>query len=116
LHAISSHAKIILYLNGNGDIVYGCPSASTVTNWAARTPEDFICSVKIPQVVTHERVLVDCDSEFEEFVKTMDILGPKLGPMVFQFPAFDRWKVPKQESFLAVLDPFRRSFLPTTNL
>ena len=85
---------------------YGCPSASTVSNWNARTPEDFIFSVKIPQIITHEKVLVDCDAEFEEFVKTMDILGPKLGPMVFQFPSFDRWKFPKQESFLAVLIPF----------
>jgi uncharacterized protein YecE (DUF72 family) len=85
---------------------YGCPSARTVSNWAVRTPEDFIFSVKVPQVITHEKALVDCDSEFEEFVKTMDILGPKLGPMVFQFPFFDRWKFPKQESFLAVLTPF----------
>jgi uncharacterized protein YecE (DUF72 family) len=85
---------------------YGCPSARTVNNWAARTPEDFIFSVKIPQAITHEKALVDCDSEFEEFVKTMDILGPKLGPMVFQFPSFDRWKFPRQESFLAVLVPF----------
>jgi uncharacterized protein YecE (DUF72 family) len=36
----------------------------------------------------------------------MDILGPKLGPILFQFPSFDRWKFPKQESFLAVLTPF----------
>jgi uncharacterized protein YecE (DUF72 family) len=50
--------------------------------------------------------LVDCDAEFEEFVKTMDILGPKLGPMVFQFPSFDKWKFPKQDSFLTVLVPF----------
>ncbi len=85
---------------------YGCPSASTVNNWSARTPKDFIFSVKIPQVITHDKVLVDCDSEFEEFVKTMDILGPKLGPMVFQFPLFDRWTFPKQDSFLAVLIPF----------
>src|SRR5882724_5618315 len=91
---------------------YGCPSASTVNNWADRTPEDFIFSVKIPQVISHEKALVDCDSEFEEFVKTMDILGPKLGPMVFQFPLFDRWKFPKQDSFLAVLIPFLKK-LPT---
>jgi uncharacterized protein YecE (DUF72 family) len=85
---------------------YGCPSARTVNNWSARTPEDFTFSVKIPQIITHEKALVDCDSEFEEFVKTMDILGPKLGPMVFQFPLFDRWKFPKQDSFLGVLTPF----------
>jgi uncharacterized protein YecE (DUF72 family) len=91
---------------------HGCPSARTVSNWAARTPEDFIFSVKVPQVITHEKALVDCDAELEEFVKTMDILGPKLGPMVFQFPSFDRWKFPKQESFLAVLIPFLKK-LPT---
>jgi uncharacterized protein YecE (DUF72 family) len=85
---------------------YGCPSASTVSNWSARTPNDFIFAVKVPQVITHDKALVDCDAEFEEFVKTMDILGTKLGPMVFQFPSFDRWKFPKQESFLAVLVPF----------
>lgn len=85
---------------------YGCPSTSTVNNWNTRTPADFIFSVKVPQIITHEKALVDCDSEFEEFVKTMEILGPKLGPMVFQFPSFDRWKFPKQESFLAVLEPF----------
>ncbi|HKV61881.1 MAG TPA: DUF72 domain-containing protein [Candidatus Acidoferrum sp.] len=85
---------------------YGCPSPTTVGNWSARTPEDFIFCVKVPQIITHEKGLVDCDAEFTEFVKTMDILGPKLGPMVFQFPSFDRWKFPKQESFLAVLIPF----------
>jgi len=50
--------------------------------------------------------LVDCDAELGEFLKTMDILGPKLGPMVFQFPAFDRWKFPTQKHFLEVLAPF----------
>src|SRR5437879_6699528 len=69
-------------------------------------------STTFPQIITHERVLVDCGAEFEEFVKTMDILGPKLGPMVFQFPSFDRWKFPKQDSFLAVLEPFLKK-LPT---
>src|SRR5436189_6170265 len=29
---------------------YGCPSASTVSNWSARTPNDFIFSVKVPQL------------------------------------------------------------------
>ena len=85
---------------------YGCPSPRTVNNWAARTPEGFIFSVKVPQVITHEKVLVDCDSEFEEFVKAMDILGPKLGAMVFQFPFFAPWKFLKQEDFLVVLTPF----------
>jgi len=85
---------------------YGCSSARTVNNWADRTPEDFIFSVKVPQIISHEKALVGCDSEIEEFVKTMDVLGAKLGSMVFQFPFFDRWKFAKQDGFLAVLAPF----------
>jgi len=85
---------------------YGCPSARTVGNWAARTPASFVFSVKVPQIITHEKALVNCDSEFDEFVKTMELLGPKLGPMVFQFPLFDRWKFPNQDGFLAVLAAF----------
>jgi len=53
---------------------YGTPSAATVEKWYEKTPPDFIFAAKIPQVITHDKVLVDCDSEFEEFVKTMDIL------------------------------------------
>ena len=85
---------------------YACPSPRTVANWAARTPDRFIFSVKVPQVITHEKILVSCDAEFAGFVKTMDLLGQKLGPMVFQFPVFERWKIAKQEEFFAVLIPF----------
>jgi len=85
---------------------YGCPAPQTVSNWAERTPEGFVFSVKVPQIISHEKALVDCDSEFDEFVKTMDILGSKLGPMLFQFPSFDRWKFPTQDHFLTVLIPF----------
>jgi uncharacterized protein YecE (DUF72 family) len=62
--------------------------------------------VKVPQIITHEKVLAGCESEFDEFVQTMSLLGGKLGPMVFQFPSFDRWKFPTQDHFLAVLIPF----------
>jgi uncharacterized protein YecE (DUF72 family) len=91
---------------------YGTPSSRTVESWHEKTPADFVFAAKVPQVVTHDKVLVDCDSEFDEFIDTMRILKEKLGPMVFQFPHFDRWKFPKQESFLTVLTPFLKK-LPT---
>jgi uncharacterized protein YecE (DUF72 family) len=33
---------------------YGCPSPSTVNNWSARTPEDFLFCVKVPQLCGDE--------------------------------------------------------------
>jgi uncharacterized protein YecE (DUF72 family) len=83
---------------------YACPSPSTVRGWAQKTPDDFIFSVKVPQTITHEKVLVDCDGEFEQFVRTMTILEGKLGPMVLQFPYFSSELTPAQ--FLSRLKAF----------
>ena len=33
---------------------YGTPATSTVSNWYARTPPDFVFAAKVPQVITHE--------------------------------------------------------------
>src|ERR1700689_2767323 len=60
---------------------YRTPSASTVTGWARKTPDDFIFAVKVPQQITHEKVLADCGTELKHFVETMELLGDKLGPM-----------------------------------
>jgi uncharacterized protein YecE (DUF72 family) len=67
---------------------YGTPSLSTVTAWNEKTPSDFVFAAKVPQVITHEKVLVDCEQEFDEFIDRMNLLGEKLGPMVLQFPYF----------------------------
>ena len=85
---------------------YACPSAQTVSNWAARTPEGFTFSVKMPQSITHEKALAGCDAELAEFLKTMDVLGNKLGPIVFQFPFFNRSAFQDRHEFLDRLVPF----------
>jgi uncharacterized protein YecE (DUF72 family) len=87
---------------------YACPLSRTVENWSLKTPEDFIFSVKVPQSITHEKVLVDCNAEFTQFVGTMAILGEKLGPMVLQFPFFSRAVFRTQSDFLDRLIPFLR--------
>jgi uncharacterized protein YecE (DUF72 family) len=87
---------------------YGTPKAQAVSNWALRTPPGFIFSVKIPQTITHEKVLLDCDAEFQEFVETMKILGEKLGPMVFQFPFFGEDIFSSEVQFVSRLKAFLR--------
>jgi len=85
---------------------YARPSPGTVEGWADKTPEDFVFSLKVPQVITHEKVLVNCDIELKQFVDTMGILGNKLGPMVLQFPFFNRAAFKSQSDFLDRLIPF----------
>jgi uncharacterized protein YecE (DUF72 family) len=85
---------------------YRCPTIEAVHNWALRTPPGFIFSLKIPRTITHEKVLVECDKEFEEFVSTVQVLGDKLGPMVFQFPYFSKDVFNTPVQFLDRLKPF----------
>jgi uncharacterized protein YecE (DUF72 family) len=92
---------------------YACPTARTVENWKARTPDGFIFSVKVPQTITHDKVLVDCQGEWKEFLETMDILGPKLGPIVFQFPFFSRSVFRDGHEFADRLIPFLKK-LPSS--
>ncbi len=85
---------------------YGTPTAATVSSWARKTPEHFIFAVKVPQQITHEKVLVAADAAFKEFVGVMDRLGDKLGPMLLQFPYFNRSMFTNGAQFLARLKPF----------
>jgi len=54
---------------------YACPSVRNGHQLDARTPKGFIFSVKVPQTITHDKVLVGCDAELEEFLQTMAILA-----------------------------------------
>src|SRR6266436_1794915 len=63
-------------------------------------------STTFPQSITHEKVLVDCDAEFKEFVQTMDLLGDKLGPLLLQFGYFNKKAFVGINDFLARLKPF----------
>jgi uncharacterized protein YecE (DUF72 family) len=78
---------------------YATPSASTVTNWYERTPPDFIFAAKVPQVITHEKVLVNCEADFDEFVGMMDLLKEKLGPLLLQFPWFNKHEIQADQFF-----------------
>ena len=93
---------------------YACPSAKTVSGWFSKTTDSFIFSVKVPQAITHDKVLVNCDSELKQFLDTMGILGTKLGPIVFQFPFFSRNIFRDRHEFLDRLVPFLKK-LPTNH-
>jgi uncharacterized protein YecE (DUF72 family) len=85
---------------------YRTPSLSTVEGWNAKTPPGFTFAAKVPQVITHEKVLVDCEEDLAHFLKTMDALGDKLGPLLFQFGYFNKSKFKSQAEFLSLLKPF----------
>jgi len=85
---------------------YRTPAISTVEGWNLKTPPGFVFAAKIPQVITHEKVLVDCDDDLKHFLDTMTALGDKLGPLLFQFGYFNGSAFKSGAEFLARLKPF----------
>src|ERR1700722_18896002 len=85
---------------------YRTPALTTVTGWYSKTPRGFLFAAKVPQRITHEKVLVDCETEFSDFLKVMDALGEKLGPLLLQFGYFNKKAFVGVNDFLARLRPF----------
>src|SRR5476651_352004 len=64
------------------------PTAKTLQNWCAATPERFSFAVKAHQRITHLKRLREVGPDIENFyesVKPLDEAG-KLGPVLFQLP------------------------------
>jgi uncharacterized protein YecE (DUF72 family) len=84
---------------------YRIPTRAMVEGWHQRTPDSFRFAAKIPQVITHEKVLRDCQAELQQFTDVMSLLGPKLGPLLFQFPYFSKRDFSNAQAFLERLEP-----------
>ena len=85
---------------------YRIPSESMVRNWRERTPPEFIFAAKFPRVITHEKVLTDCRDELNDFLRTMALLEDRLGPLLLQFPYFNKQAFARPEDFLVLLERF----------
>ncbi|MCC6696325.1 MAG: DUF72 domain-containing protein [Candidatus Hydrogenedentes bacterium] len=88
---------------------YGVPRRATIEGWRDRTPETFFFSAKAPQTITHEKFMAGCERDVSEFLTAMQILGPRLGPIVLQFPYYARSKNVTQGEFLKRLTPFLKT-------
>ncbi len=85
---------------------YGTPRPATVQGWKEKTPDGFLFAAKAPRVITHEKVLVDCEDEVRAFLRVMDLLEDRLGPILFQFPYFNRKAFPNADGFIERLKRF----------
>jgi uncharacterized protein YecE (DUF72 family) len=56
-----------------------------VEGWPGKTPDGFGFSLKVPQVITHEKLLLDCQAGVSAFLSAARVLGPKLLCCVLQF-------------------------------
>jgi uncharacterized protein YecE (DUF72 family) len=62
------------------------PKASSFERWRGETPEGFVVTVKASRYITHVRRLRDARDAVETFWERARLLGPRLGPVLFQLP------------------------------
>jgi uncharacterized protein YecE (DUF72 family) len=95
---------------------YRIPRRQSVMDWREQTPERFVFSLKFPQVITHVKMLRDCQEEVAVFLERVDLLKEKLGALLLQFPyAFGTEHVPLLRDFLQNLPRKHRYVVEVRN-
>jgi uncharacterized protein YecE (DUF72 family) len=85
---------------------YRTPTQKMVQGWRDKTPDHFGFSLKVPQEITHEKVLQDCHKELNAFLTAARVLENKLACCLLQFGYFNRATFHSLEAFLERLEPF----------
>ncbi|MGI8888429.1 MAG: DUF72 domain-containing protein [Nocardioidaceae bacterium] len=66
---------------------YSLQRPTSYVSWRARTPEDFVFSVKGGRFITHMKKLAGVETALANFFASGVLaLGPKLGPLLWQLP------------------------------
>lgn len=84
---------------------YRMPKREVLENWARVTPDEFRFAIKAPRRITHlARLKADTAGDSIDFLyRTLDALGEKRGPVLFQLPPFLKRDVPRLRDFIARL-------------
>jgi uncharacterized protein YecE (DUF72 family) len=87
---------------------YRYPSKGMVMGWAKYTPEGFIYTAKLPQLITHEKKLDLSQGVEEDLGKFIELLEPlwlsgKLGCILIQLPPKLDYRLSEMEDFFKIL-------------
>lgn len=83
---------------------YGRQKPASFAKWRDTVPDDFVFSVKASRYCVNRKVLADAGEGIANFVgQGITELGPKLGPILWQFAATKRFEADDMAAFLALL-------------
>lgn len=81
---------------------YAAPSAAMVKNWSAKTSDKFRFAFKAPRQITHIQKLKE--ESYQGAIRlsdTLNNLGPRRGPILFQLPPFAKFDRSLLDGFLS---------------
>lgn len=82
---------------------YRLPTVAAVEGWRDTTPDDFLFAWKASRFITHMIKLKNAESALQLMFGRADILGDKLGPILFQLPPSLKADRERLANFLALL-------------
>jgi uncharacterized protein YecE (DUF72 family) len=83
---------------------YGSQKPATWRKWAGETPDGFVFTIKGSRFTTNRRVLAEAGESIERFFgQGLSELGPKLGPILWQFAPTKKFDPDDFEAFLDLL-------------
>ena len=87
---------------------YRLPSKSALEIWRESTPPHFHFAAKGSRFITHMKKLKDPAPALDRYFDAIDVLGDKLGPILFQLPPHWQVDVERFTQFLASLPTHHR--------
>jgi uncharacterized protein YecE (DUF72 family) len=82
---------------------YRMPRPEMLAAWAGRVSTSFVFAIKAPQRITHRARLAGCAEDVERLWKVCQVLGPHLGPILFQLPPYFRKDAGRLRDFVTGL-------------
>ncbi|HJT89034.1 MAG TPA: DUF72 domain-containing protein [Bryobacteraceae bacterium] len=82
---------------------YRLPTENGVRQWREEAPPGFCFAVKGSRFLTHMKKLKDPEAGIGRFFDRVSLLGPRLGPVLFQLPPWWEKNTERLEAFLAAL-------------
>ncbi|HEY4060075.1 MAG TPA: DUF72 domain-containing protein [Kofleriaceae bacterium] len=82
---LARYAEVFNTVEGNTTF-YALPTPEIVARWNEQTPREFRFCFKFPRTVSHDKSLVDCAAEVNEFLGRISPLADKLGTLMLQLP------------------------------
>jgi uncharacterized protein YecE (DUF72 family) len=97
----ATHHVTAIEINGT---YHSLQKPASFAKWAAVAPEGFVFSVKASRYCTNRRTLANMDEPLGRFLNQGLVeLGPKLGPILWQFMPFKRFEPEDFGAFLKKL-------------
>jgi len=90
---------------------YRMPRESVLEGWAAQVPDSFRFVIKASRRITHFKRLKGAEEETDYLLRTVGLLGDKLGAVLFQLPPNMKQDIERLDAFLSGLgNPGRTVF------